>query len=159
MVSARKGLARLALAAVQLACKLAHAARTVQCGAVQCRERARARAGTHVGTRARGSAGSRMQLATAASAASAAVWRAEEAGRRLWRRRRERRRWRGNGGGGAAKAVGGGGGGDGDGGSGGDPAAAAHSERHPWAPVVNRTLAEARGLPFKDKPTQVTSGC
>jgi len=38
-------------------------------------------------------------------------------------------------------------------------AAAAHSERHPWAPVVNRTLAEARGLPFKDKPTQVTSGC
>ena len=31
-------------------------------------------------------------------------------------------------------------------------AAAAHSERHPWAPVVNRTLAEARGLPFKDKP-------
>ena len=38
-------------------------------------------------------------------------------------------------------------------------AAAAHSERHPWAPVVNRTLAEARGLPFKDKPTQVTKGC
>ena len=35
-------------------------------------------------------------------------------------------------------------------------AAAAHCERHPWAPVVNRTLAEARGLPFKDKPTQVT---
>ena len=61
MVSARKGLARLALAAVQLACKLAHAARTVQCGAVQ---RARASSRGH----ARGHAGSRQRgLAHAAS--------------------------------------------------------------------------------------------
>ena len=38
-------------------------------------------------------------------------------------------------------------------------AAAAHCERHPWAPVVNRTLTEARGLPFQDEPTQVSKGC
>ena len=36
------------------------------------------------------------------------------------------------------------------------PADLRKRERHPWAPVDNRTLTEARGLPFKDKPTQVT---
>ena len=60
-------LAKLALAEVQLACKLAYAACRVLYGAVRCRKRARTREGTHAGTWARGSAGSRMQLATAAA--------------------------------------------------------------------------------------------